>query len=214
MCNIKVVTNFPIAFDSPDHLIPLGTKLDDSHNIRFVKCCEKWLKNKKGSILDIGCSGGGCVEDFIKRGHNAIGIEGSDYSKKIGRASWNNIPDRLFTADASRPFLVLLDNSVLKFDIIISFEVMEHIPLDRLHQYFENIKNHLSETGFFVGSFTTTKSKKYPEHHQSIMTKKKWYEFIDQLGWFNIFDLKWRKKDYLRYSKLAANCIPISFKLT
>jgi len=217
MSNIKIITNFPIAVDSPDHILPLGTKWDNSHNLCFVKKCEKWLikkGKKRGLILDIGCAGGRCVEDFIEKGHLAYGIEGSDYSKKNKRASWGSVPNHLFTCDASRPFTVVNNNmKILKFDIIISFEVMEHIPKKRLYQYFKNIKNHLLGNGLFIGSFTTTKSKKFPQYHQTIMNKKGWYRFVKKLGWFDIINLKWKKKDYLRHSPLAANCIPICFIL-
>lgn len=210
---ITVVTDYPIAFDSPDHLIPLGTKKDNHRNPKFVKSCEKLLKGKKGRILDIGCAGGGCVEDFVDRGHNAMGIEGSDYSLKLKRASWSTIPDRLFTCDASREFTICEDGEPMKFDIIYSCDVMEHIHPSRLEQYFINIYNHLDRKGIFIGSFTTTKSKKYPDHHQSIMSKKGWIKFIKNLGKFKLVDLKWKPKQHLRFSALKANCIPVAFKL-
>jgi len=38
--------------------------------------------------MDIRCSGGGLVLDGILKGHFAIGLEGSDYSKKRQRAEW------------------------------------------------------------------------------------------------------------------------------
>lgn len=210
---ITIITDYPIAFDSPDHLIPLGTKRDNHKNMKFVTSCEKILKDKKGNILDIGCAGGGCIEDFVNRGHNALGIEGSDYSLKLKRAAWNTIPDRLFTCDASRKFSILNNNEEMRFDIICSFDVMEHIHPSRLEQYFINIYNHLHVNGVFIGTFTTTKSKKFPMHHQTIMGKRGWIKFIKKLGKFKIVDLKWNPEQYLRFSKLGANCIPIAFKL-
>lgn len=214
MPTITIDTKFPIAFDSPDHLIPVGTKQDNTKNLLFVKSCEKLLKNKKANILDIGCAGGGCVEDFVKRGHNAIGIEGSDYSLKIKRASWATIPGRLFTCDASRDFTVLEGSKRMKFDLIYSFEVMEHIHPDRLKRYFKNIKNHLKKDGIFIGTYTCTKSKKNPDHHQSVMGSSTWIKYIKNLKMFKIIDLKWTQKQYLRSSKLKRNCIPVAFKLT
>ncbi len=210
---IIIDTDYPIAFDSPDHLLPLGTKRDNHKNMRFVKSCEKILKGEKGNILDIGCAGGGCVEDFVNRGHNAIGIEGSDYSLKLKRASWETIPYRLFTCDASRKFTVLEDGKKMKFNIVYSFEVMEHIHPTRLKQYFTNIHDHLAVGGIFVGTFTTTKSKKFPNHHQTIMSPKGWRKFVKRMGKFEIINLKWKSKQYLRTSKNKKNCIPISFKL-
>jgi len=212
---ITVVTKFPIAFDSPDHLVPLGTKRDNHRNILFVKSCEKLLHKmgcKSGNILDLGCAGGGCVEDFAKRGHNAIGLEGSDYSLICKRDSWATIPDRLFTCDISRPYKILDDDRLMKYDIIYSFEVMEHIHPKRLKVYFENIYNHMKGTSIFIGSFTTTKSRKFPDHHQTIMNKKQWHSFVKKLNLFKILNLKWKSKQYLRTSALKENCLPIVFK--
>ena len=208
-------TEYPVAFDSPDHLEPLGTKNDNSKNPKFVQQCEKLLRQRgkeKGLILDIGCAGGGCIEDFYAAHHDAWGIEGSDYSKKLKRAAWGSIPDRLHTCDASRPFEILRDGETLLFDIIYSFEVMEHMPPDRLHIYFENIHKHLADDGVFIGSFTCTKSNKHPDHHQSVMSKRQWHEFINGLGLLNIIDLKWKSGHYLRHSALKKNCIPVAME--
>ena len=38
MSKFKVITDFPIAFDSPDHLAPHGTKRDNSSD-------ELWINN-------------------------------------------------------------------------------------------------------------------------------------------------------------------------
>jgi len=86
------------------------------------------------------------------------------------------------------------------FDIIYSFEVMEHVPRDRLETFFRNIYNHMNRQSVFVGSFTTTKSKKHPKHHQTIMSKTEWRSFIEKMRLFEIIDLKWKPKQYLRNS--------------
>ena len=54
--------------------------------------------------MDIGCSGGGFVYQFVTRGVFAVGVEGSDYSKKNKRSEWATIPDYLFTGDVTKPF--------------------------------------------------------------------------------------------------------------
>jgi len=212
---MKIITDFPIAYDSPDHLIPLGTKKDNHTNLKFVKRCENILTKKsngKGRILDIGCAGGGSVEQFISRGHDAYGLEGSDYSQKNNRASWKTIPEKLFTVDASRPFVLLDGGSVSQFDIIYSFEVMEHISKNRLPIYFSNIYLHMKKDAVFIGSYTCTASKKFPTHHQTVMSPKHWIRFIKKLKMFEIIDLKWRKDEYLRFSDKKPNCIPVAMK--
>jgi hypothetical protein len=58
--------------------------------------------------MDLGCSGGGLVFDFLLRGHTAVGIEGSDFSQKSQRAEWRLLNQcNLLTADITKPFQVI-----------------------------------------------------------------------------------------------------------
>lgn len=78
-----------VAYESPDHLIPFGTRRDNSTHRRFnKKLCELFGLDTSLWVLDLGCSGGGFVKDCLDEGHMAVGIEGSDYSKKLRRAEW------------------------------------------------------------------------------------------------------------------------------
>ena len=98
-----IETSHHVAADSNDHIFPRGAKNDNTRYPRFVAAIEAVL-GQKLRVLDLGCSGGGMVLDFLLSGHNAVGIEGSDYSQRWQRAEWANIGDRLFTADITKPF--------------------------------------------------------------------------------------------------------------
>ena len=152
--NIKLITKHPIAYESLDHLYPHGTIRDNTRYPRFVEKCEEVLGcNAELSFLDLGCSGGGMVLEAALRGHTSIGLEGSDNSKKEQRAEWRLLGDRLQTCDITKPFrLIERDGTVKKFDIITAWEVMEHIQENDLPQMLENIKQHLSDRGYFVAS--------------------------------------------------------------
>ena len=89
---------------------------------------------------------------------------------------------------------------------------MEHIHPDRLKIYFKNIRNHLTGNGIFIGTYTCTKSKKYPDHHQTVMGSDAWLKYIKDLKMFKIINLGWDREQYLRSSKLKRNCIPVVFK--
>jgi len=65
---------------------------------------EKQLK-----ILDMGCSGGGFVRNCLDDGCLAIGLEGSDYSKRHRRAEWRVIPEYLFTCDVTASLKLLIE---------------------------------------------------------------------------------------------------------
>lgn len=151
--NIELKTDFPIAFESNDHKFPHGTIRDNTRYPRFITKCESLFKNiKELSFLDLGCSGGGMVLEAALKGHFSIGLEGSDISYRQQRAEWRLLGDNLKTCDITKPFELLLNDEIYKFDIITAWEVLEHIKEEDLGQLFKNIYNHLSDNGRFIAS--------------------------------------------------------------
>ncbi len=73
---IVVHTSKPIALDSPDHLVPLGTRQDNSVNRAFNRKLRTLIPQPR--VLDLGCAGGGMVASFLDEGDFAVGVEGSD----------------------------------------------------------------------------------------------------------------------------------------
>src|SRR4051794_5777180 len=47
--SVTVKTNFPIAYESPDHLVPWGTMNDNSSNKKFVLHMATLLDQQQGS---------------------------------------------------------------------------------------------------------------------------------------------------------------------
>lgn len=79
-----------VACESPDRLIPFGTWRDNSRHRRFnKKLCELFGIDSPLWVLDLSCSGGGFVKDCLDDGCMAVGIEGSDYFKKLRRTAKN-----------------------------------------------------------------------------------------------------------------------------
>jgi SAM-dependent methyltransferase len=143
---MNVVTDHPLALDSNDHLHPWGARRDDTTCPAFLKACEREFPHLL-SYLDLGCAGGGLVREFLDAGHYAIGIDGSDTPRKLGR--WDQYPDNFITADISRIFAL-----GRKFSVISAWEVMEHMFPERLPVLFANIRNHLTQGGIFVCSIS------------------------------------------------------------
>ena len=81
---LGVDTKYRVAFESPDHIVPFGTAANNSTNKKFIlNMDEKVRREQEGSTvrcLDLGCSGGQMVKDFLDLGWIAAGLEGSDYS--------------------------------------------------------------------------------------------------------------------------------------
>jgi SAM-dependent methyltransferase len=149
----SVQTDYPVAYESNDHKFPRGTKNDNTRLPRFVAACEKHFPGQSLCYMDLGCSGGGLVLDFLLRGYAAVGIEGSDFSQKSQRAEWRLLNQRnLFTADITKPFQVYSQGIPFLSHIISAWEVMEHIHEEDLPQLFKNVYKHLLPGGFFVGS--------------------------------------------------------------
>ena len=101
-----------VAYSSPDHAQPWGTKNDNSKNPRFNQKLYKLYSQLQTPlrVLDLGCSGGGFVRSCINEGCFAVGIEGSDYSRRHKRCEWAVIPEFLFTADITRKFRLSLND--------------------------------------------------------------------------------------------------------
>lgn len=152
--NVELITDYSIAYQSYDYLVPHGTIRDNTRFPRFVEKCEKLLKEKELSFLDLGCSGGGMVLEAALKGHFSMGLEGSDISKIQQRAEWRLLGENLQTCDITKPFQILdvESNSTYKFNVISAWEVLEHIAESDLPQLFRNIKSHLSTEGRFVAS--------------------------------------------------------------
>ncbi|MGD0654528.1 MAG: class I SAM-dependent methyltransferase [Thermoguttaceae bacterium] len=159
---IRLVTQHPIAVESNDHKHPRGTKNDDTRFPRLVTKAEAVFPHQCPlRFLDLGCSGGGLVLDFLLRGHYAVGLEGSDYSLRNQRAEWRVIPQNLLTCDIAKPF-ILLDvdtDRPVQFDLITAWEVLEHLPETEIPQFFENVAKHLATDGYFLASVATFEDK-------------------------------------------------------
>lgn len=181
---IRLETRHPIAFQSPDHLVPWGTRYDNSTNRKFVLHMERLIAGPSGAtdhaFVDYGCSGGQLVKDFRDLGWLAVGLEGSDYSLKHKRACWAELAHRnLFTCDVTKPYHLLAGGQPAQFDLATAWEVIEHIHLDDLPRFYASINAHLKRDGYFVAS-TNSSSDIHDgvELHQSRFTNAEWRQRI------------------------------------
>lgn len=213
--HFRVITDHPVALDSRDHLKPQGTKDDNSRNPRFNHKLLSLLSQRPLRLCDVGCSGGGFVKDMLDAGQIAIGLEGSDYSLKRKRAEWATIPDHLFTCDITHPFTIVPVGDGEEgdaprpalFDVITAWEVMEHIPEDRLPQLCRNVRLHLAPQGLWIMSV----SRQQGYHHVTVHDERWWTTFFEQEGFRNRPDLvKYFDRDWIRGPHQAA---PDSFHL-
>ncbi len=150
----RLLTDDPVAVESDDHKQPRGSLYDNHKNNKFNEKLYGYFQGIKNlQCLDLGCAGGGFVHSFIRDGHTALGLEGSDISKRLGTGEWGVIPHHLFTCDITKPFTIQsVDGQTADFHCITAWEVLEHIPERELDTLIENIVRHLKPDGIFVGS--------------------------------------------------------------
>jgi len=184
---IRVEAERRIAFTSPDHLMPWGTRRDNSRNRRFNQKLYTLYSNRHLHILDLGCSGGGFVKDCLDDGCLAIGLEGSDYSQKYRRAAWAIIPDFLFTCDVTGDFDICLEQGNIRerllFDVVTSWELIEHIAERDLARVAANVKKHLALDGLWIMSVSPNKEVVNGVRlHQTVQPRLWWIKKFKQLG--------------------------------
>lgn len=154
----EVLTDHAVAVDSIDHQLPRGATHDSSTNPRFnQKAYQLFGRNTGLKFLDLGCAGGGLVRSFLEDGNIALGLEGSDIPRREKLYEWGNCPLHLFTCDITQPFTVRdKAGEELTFDLVTAWEVLEHIPSDRLSALIDNIQRHLRPGGYFIASVDQT----------------------------------------------------------
>jgi 2-polyprenyl-3-methyl-5-hydroxy-6-metoxy-1,4-benzoquinol methylase len=94
-------------------------------NILFLSKMDN-IFNKKSKILEIGSGTGFLLDYFYKQGYDIQGIE-IDF-KRIEKSEelYGKLPIKLMSGDE-----LLFGDSI--FDVVISFDVFEHIPDTNLH---------------------------------------------------------------------------------
>jgi len=204
---VSLETQHPVAYESPDHQAPWGTKYDNNTNRKFVLHMAGLISqakpNENHASLDLGCSGGQLVKDFRDLGWLAVGLEGSDYSQKHQRANWPALGGRnLFTCDSSKPFRLLAEGKQIGFDLITAWEVVEHLRTEDLPTLFTNIDSHLKPGGYFVASTTSSPDvHEGVDLHQSKFSNKEWRERIAKMcpSW-HFTDLGLKYYQYVRFN--------------
>lgn len=215
---VIIIAEKEVAYDSPDYIMPWGTKQDNSLNYRFnEKLYALYSEKIEGiKVLDLGCSGGGFVKSCHDDGHLAVGLEGNDYSQKRCRCEWGTIPDFLFTCDITAKFEVFMEKKncmePLKFDVITAWEVLEHIMENDLPMVVDNISRHLESNGLWIVSISPNEEIiEGIRLHQTVKHKEWWIELFDSLGFTHDEDyVRWFNTQFIRGPKYNA---PGSFHL-
>jgi len=141
---------------------------------------------KSSKILDVGCGNGSMAIELIKNGYDAYGIDASEKGIDIAK---RNYSDRFFLQDINSKTLPKeLEN--IKFDTIISTEVIEHlyspknfidfcrkiILITPYHGYLKNLIIALS------GKWDTHHTVIWEGHHIKFWSKKTLTRLLNENG--------------------------------
>jgi Methyltransferase domain len=201
---IKVKTEYPIAADSDDHKYPEGVYYDNNITYKFVEEIENYFGNKQINLLDLGCAGGELVCRMVDRGHSkSVGLEGSDHCLNLkpemvdeigflplGYTNWRDYAHKnLFTCDITKEYQILDDDKPMEFDLITSWDVMEHFEPDSVDTFLQQIYNHIKPNGLFISQIALfhsgrhSNSKNTPndlDYHKSVFPRDWWLEKINK----------------------------------
>jgi len=198
----KVITNHPVAVDADDHLHPEGVFYDNNLNPAFVNDVEKFYGENKINFLDQGCSGGALAIEFHKRGHNSLGLEGSDQilkpsselmtekkgRKPAGYDNWQEFHGKnLFTCDITKEYQILLDDKPFEADLITSWDVMEHFHENQVEEVIKQTVKHMKVGGLFIANISLIQSGRlhnpectYEIHYHKTVQPAEWW--LDKLN--------------------------------
>jgi 2-polyprenyl-3-methyl-5-hydroxy-6-metoxy-1,4-benzoquinol methylase len=198
-----IETDRKVAIQSDDHKWPKGTASDNSSNRNFnLKLYSLFYFQSSLHVLDLGCSGGAFVRSVLADGYTAVGLEGSDFSQKLRSGDWDICPHHLLTCDITSPFQVRgRTGETLQFHCITAWEVLEHIPTEKLPILIENIARHLAPDGIFVASVDTSPDNNPVVgaiYHLTLQPKSWWLDQFNKVGLEECDDHPFTTKDYVR----------------
>lgn len=99
--------------------------------------------DKETKVLDIGFGNGNFLAYAKKQAWDVCGIEANQFLVETARENG-------FSAKHASDLSTFPDNS---FDLIVAFDVLEHIPQIALPNFLNSVKRTLKDGGFFIARF-------------------------------------------------------------
>ncbi len=141
----------------------------------------KWILEKK-SVLEIACGNGNFLKHVSKKTSFCVGLD-----LMAEPFSGNNI--KILKQD----YISFLENNSTKFDVIVSFQFLEHIY--EINEFFHHVNNLLNPNGRLILAVPDNSSliiKKeevlnFPPHHMGWWTKKSLKNAGEFFGFKTVF---------------------------
>lgn len=205
-CTFQILTEHSFALNSPDYYSPTDFReYKTTRSQRFVCKVEQIFQKKPVKHIDLGCGRGGITLDFLLRKNISVGLDGTDVFSTAFEREWDILGGKnLFTADVCEEFKIFYKEKKGKeepfqADIITAFELLEHLPEEKLSRFFKNIADHLTANGLFVcsisyGSYMINGI----EHHICRHPKDWWISKMGECGFVPVENNPFHPYDFPR----------------
>jgi SAM-dependent methyltransferase len=178
--------NDGLAFDENNEM----HKMMDGMSETVFKIFEP-MPNKVSSILDVG-SGAGSLAYFLRKQDPDVRVVTVDGNEETNRSPFIEKEDHFIVRTDQEYKIVDENNEIVKFDLIVSFEHLEHIHEDNFEQFLENIYAHSHEKTVFFGTAANWEYEAEDEKHIHCNVKNhlEWREYLKtQKGSFGVYNL-------------------------
>lgn len=170
-----------VSFEIPEDISPLQEPGENrvapgfAWNELYIHSAKRYLfaseRIKGMKVLDLGCGTGYGAKLLTRTAEKVIAADADFYALQYGEKNYSDphiqrVRVPYITAEQHLPF----DND--SFDAVVNFEVIEHVPVEHMEAYFDEIARVLKPEGLL---FISTPNKKiyinYPDpYHISLMT--------------------------------------------
>jgi len=134
---------------------------------RFWKQYKRLYPDKTTEILDYGCGGGQMAFMLAEEGYNVTTVEPNKKSNEFMnlRFSSNRVKRKILNFPISKQ----LKN---KYDVILCFDVLEHIPDDKFEDAVNEIKGLKKAGGIVLSTISFGAQDIHPMHYDLTHEKK------------------------------------------
>lgn len=183
---------------------------EQNFNSYYPLAASIWNRfGKVGSVLELGC-GAGVLSHHYRKINNGVEYVTLDINKDVpGNGIVND--DTHFICYTDRDFQIQKDSNDMKFDLILSFEHFEHIPLENISIFLNNIKRHCNENTIVVATAALWAGD--DGRHPLVLDYSGWSKLLDENGFKTLPENHFLTREIIPYNFQLDYSVELVFKL-